>query len=193
MIGSVLVSVIAIATFGCANADMSMSTGGASASANGDMMECSGCVATLEQCGDAQNATLSCCDPDAMCISKNSYYAQCLSSADVEAHMTYPDWDGSVVECGEEPIPDLTPQKAADPVCVSAGVTECAADYDQCGGYSFGVTLPCCHEGYECVNKNGAFAQCIPMARIARNVASGWDGSIVACDGSLAPAPMTTP
>lgn len=183
-----VVSMLAIMAFGSVRADTSSMS--SMSGAAGDPMECGGCVETLEQCGDAVNATMSCCDPDAMCIAKNAYYAQCLSPLDVEAHMTFPDWDGTVVECGELPIPNLTPQKAADPACVSAGVTECAADYQQCGGYTLGMTLPCCHDGFECVNKNGAFAQCIPDARISRNIESGWDGRIVACDGSTASSPM---
>ena len=189
-----VVSMLAFMALGPVRADMSsmssMSSMSPMSGAAGDLSECGGCVETLEQCGDAVNATMSCCDADALCVAKNAYYAQCLSPADVEAHMTFPDWDGSVVECGELPIPNLTPQKAADPACVSAGVTECAADYQQCGGYTLAGTLPCCQEGFQCALKNSAFAQCIPDARIAKNVESGWDGRIVACDGTLAQAPM---
>lgn len=152
---------------------------------------CDTCVETFEQCGDSENTTAACCSVGDVCVAKNVYYAQCLHEADAVARMSDRGWDGSPVECGVEGIPIYPPQKPADETCMSEGITECAAQYDQCGGNNLDMILPCCVEGFECIVKNSAYAQCIPVSRIALNVASGWQGDVLGCDGSLSPPPTS--
>lgn len=150
---------------------------------------CDMCVETFEQCGDSENTTAACCSEGDVCVAKNVYYAQCLHEADAVARMSDRGWDGSPVECGVEGIPIYPPLKPADEICMSEGVTECAAQYDQCGGNNLDMVIPCCVDGFECVVKNSAYAQCIPVSRISQNVASGWQGSVLECDGSLSLPP----
>lgn len=145
-----------------------------------------GCTPMFGRCGSARTATTACCDEGAVCVAKNSYYAQCLSPSRADANVVDHGWDGTELECGLPGIPDLWPQKEADPVCEEMDIVSCAPDYGKCGGYHMNMTLPCCHEGFECISKNAAFAQCIPMSRAEQNVrTSAWDGRIVRCDGSL--------
>lgn len=55
---------------------------------------------------------------------------------------------------------------------------ECAPQGRKCAGLNFPVALPCCDEGFLCVQRTPAFAQCrfqgIPGL-------FGWDGTIIPC------------
>ena len=141
---------------------------------------CMSCVPTFAQCGGSGNITRSCCSDNDLCIAKNVYYAQCLPSDRADEMAQLPGWWGKTLACGEQ-VPDMRPNAPANQQCVDAGVTMCALDYNACGGYNVNGTMPCCHEGFECVKKNDAYAQCIPSARVARNVENGWNGTVLQC------------
>lgn len=72
------------------------------------------CAATFEKCGGTYfNSSIPCCEDNAMCVVKNYFYAQCLTSEDAEKNIDMWGWDGRALDCEEMPE-ELMPEGAED-------------------------------------------------------------------------------
>lgn len=74
-----------------------------------------------------------------------------------------------------ETRPPLPPPALVDPLPCAG---ECAPQGRKCAGLNFPVALPCCEEGFLCVERTPAFAQC-RFQGIPGLV--GWTGNIIPC------------